>query len=97
MNYYLLFKGKGQEKRRQKPPFLVFSVARYFLPRKPFIRPPLETVRRLHLRFLLLRPSPPNPNGFHIAELSTNLLVALSNLCQAPQKDSSICLVLQNN
>jgi hypothetical protein len=35
--------------------------------------------------------------GFCIAELSTNLLFALSNLGQAQQKDSPICLVLQNN
>jgi len=38
----------------------------------------MRTVRRLRLRFLLLRPSFPNPNGFHIPVLSTNLLFALS-------------------
>jgi hypothetical protein len=48
----------------------------------------MRTVRRLRLRFLLLRPGTPNPNGFHIAELSTLLLFALSNLGQAHHKES---------
>ena len=43
---------------------------------------PMRTVSRLRLLFLLLRPSSPNPNGFCFAELSTNLLVALSKLCR---------------
>ena len=45
----------------------------------------MRTVRRLRLRFLLLRPGYPNPNGFHITVLSTLLLFALSKLCQAHQ------------
>ena len=57
----------------------------------------MRTVRRLRLRFLLLRPGYPNPNGFCFAELSTNLLVALSNLGQALQKDSPICPVLRSS
>jgi len=32
MNYYLLIRYKGQEKRRHKDVFLVVSVTRYFLP-----------------------------------------------------------------
>ena len=46
----------------------------------------MRTVRRLRLRFLLLRPSCLNPNGFHIAESSMSLLIALSNPDQAHQK-----------
>ena len=42
--------------------------------------------RRLHLRFLLLRPGYPNPNGFYIAGLSMLLLLTQSILCQAHQK-----------
>jgi len=48
----------------------------------------MRTVSRLLLLFLCLRPGHPCPNGFYIAELSTNLLVALSNLGQAHQKYS---------
>ena len=48
--------------------------------------------------FLLLRPSSPNPNGFCFAELSTNLLVALSNLGQAHHRcivgRTLICFIL---
>ena len=84
MSYYLLSASKGQEKRRHKDAFLVFSVARYFLPRRPFIRPPLETVRRLHLRFLLLQPGSPNPNGFYIAGLSISLLLTQSISMSGP-------------
>jgi hypothetical protein len=58
------------------------------MPRLAFIRPPLETVRRLHLRFLLLRPGNPNPNGFHITVLSTLLLFALSKPWQAHHKET---------
>ena len=29
---------------------------------------PMRTVRRLRLRYLLLRPGYPNPNGFHIPD-----------------------------
>jgi len=43
----------------------------------------MRTVSRLRLLFLLLRPGYPNPNGFHIPELSTCLLVALSKPWQA--------------
>jgi len=46
----------------------------------------MRTVRRLRLRFLLLRPSFPNPNGFHIAKLSTSVLVALSKPSHPHQK-----------
>ena len=46
----------------------------------------MRTVRRLRLRFLLLRPGNPNPNGFHITVLSTLLLFALSKPWQAHYK-----------
>ena len=42
----------------------------------------MRTVRRLRLRFLLLRPGDPNPNGFYIAGLSISLLLTLSKLCR---------------
>jgi len=58
----------------------------------------MRTVRRLRLRLVFLRPGSPNPNGFHIAELSVFLLVAPSKLIQAHQKhsnlDSNLVLVL---
>ena len=38
----------------------------------------MQIFHRLHLLRLLLRPRCRNPNGFHIAELSTPLLLALS-------------------
>jgi hypothetical protein len=47
----------------------------------------MRTVRRLRLRFLLLRPGNPNPKGFHIALLSTLLLFALSKPWQAHYKE----------
>jgi hypothetical protein len=50
------------------------------------VRQPMRTVRRLRLRFLLLRPGYPNPNGFCFAELSTSILLALSKPMQAHQK-----------
>ena len=71
----------------------------------------MRTVRRLRLRFLLLRPSRasfytmgiattlcPQSYGFHIPELSTHLLVALSKLCRPIKSivdDWSITLLLQ--
>ena len=46
----------------------------------------MRTVRRLRLRFLFLRLSCLNPNGFHIAGSSIFLLIALSKPGQAHQK-----------
>lgn len=46
----------------------------------------MQIFRRLHLLRLLLRPSCLNPNGFHIAESSMSLLIALSKPDQAHQK-----------
>ena len=54
-------------------------------------RPLKRTVRRLHLRFLLLRPGNPNPNGFYITVLSTSILFALSKPWQAHQKHTTYC------
>ena len=53
----------------------------------------MRTVRRLRLRFLLLRPSFPNPNGFHIAKLSTSILVALSKPSHPHQKHNHVSYV----
>ena len=38
----------------------------------------MRKLHRLHLKVLLLRPSYPNPNGFHITVLSTSILFAQS-------------------
>ena len=47
----------------------------------------MRTVRRLRLRFLLLRPGYPNPNGFHITELPSPLSSPVETM-QAHQKNS---------
>ena len=43
----------------------------------------MRTVRRLRLRFLLLRPGYPNPNGFYIPELPS-LLSSPVEICVWP-------------
>ena len=72
-------------KKAPKDAFLEFLLRGMSYPRLRF-RLPMRTVRRLRLRFLLLRPGTPNPDGFHIAELSTLLLFALSKLCRPINK-----------
>jgi len=54
----------------------------------------MRTVRRLRLRFLLLRPGDPNPNGFYIAGLSISVLLTQSILCQAHHKHVDDILAL---
>ena len=46
----------------------------------------MHNFRHLHLSFLFLRPSIPNPNEFHIPVLSTYLLFALSKPGHPHQK-----------
>ena len=57
----------------------------------------MRTVRRLRLRFLLLRPGYPNPNGFHITVLSTLLLFALSKSMTGPSEVSCCSQVGNSN
>jgi hypothetical protein len=47
----------------------------------------MRTVSRLRLLFLCLRLGTPNPNGFYFAGSSIFVLIALSNLEQAHQKN----------